>query len=85
MNDEKIRVRVTENDQLLDVIVLKKTVNQIDVVIGEGVHNVKCSLHPTANGLAYEGNIMGREIVYETSREQVEADIAHTQPSTRRR
>jgi len=45
------------------------------VVIGEGTHSVRCTLTPTRNGLAYAGNAMGREIVYERSRAQVEAEL----------
>jgi len=48
------------------------------VVLGEGVHNVRCDLTPTRNGSAYVGNAMGREIVYERSRESVKADLART-------
>jgi len=33
-------------------------------------------LTPTRNGAAYVGNAMGREVVYERSREQVKADLA---------
>jgi len=33
-------------------------------------------LKPTADGLAYSGTSLGREILYERSRESVEADIA---------
>jgi hypothetical protein len=71
---EKIKVRM-ENGQELEVVVLDKRPERISVVLGEGVHNVKCDLMPTRNGLAYAGSIMGREIVYERSREQVQADI----------
>jgi len=45
------------------------------VVLGEGIHNVRCDLSPTRSGMAYVGNAMGREIVYERSREQVKADL----------
>jgi len=41
---------------------------------------VKCTLTPTRNGFAYAGKIMGREIVYERSREQVQADIDRVDP-----
>ena len=85
MKDEKIEVRATENDQVLEVVVYSKRVDQIEVIIGEGTHSVKCQLTPTGNGLAYAGNVMGREIVYERSREQVQADLDHDKPSTRRR
>ena len=76
MNDEKIQVRVTSNGQLLDVVVLNKRLDVIQIVLGEGVHNVRCDLMPTRNGSAYVGNARGREIVYERSREQVKADLA---------
>jgi len=71
---EKIKVRM-ENGQELEVVVLNKRAERISVVLGEGVHCVKCDLAPTRNGLAYAGSIMGREIVYERSRKQVEDDI----------
>jgi DUF2075 family protein len=54
------------------------------VVIGEGIHNVKCTLTPTRNGLAYAGSVMGREIVYERGREQVKADIDRLNPTVRK-
>jgi hypothetical protein len=76
MDDEKIEIRVTSSGQKLQVVVLRKTLDMIEVVIGEGAHNVRCSLTPTRNGAAYVGNAMGREIVYEKSREAVKADMA---------
>jgi len=75
MNDEKITLRVTATGQTLDVVVLSKRVEVIEVVLGEGVHSVRCRLTPTRNGAAYVGNALGREIVYERAREQVNADI----------
>jgi DUF2075 family protein len=41
---------------------------------------VKCTLTPTRNGAAYAGTIMGREIVYERTRDQVKADIDRLNP-----
>jgi len=76
MSDEKITVRVTSTGQTLDVVVLDKRLDRIQVVLGEGVHNVRCDLTPTRNGAAYAGNVMGREIVYERSREDVKGDLA---------
>jgi hypothetical protein len=76
MTDEKIRVRVTSSGQTLDVVVLNKRLDVIQVVLGEGVHSVRCNLTPTRNGSAYVGNAMGREIVYERSRDDVKADLA---------
>ena len=84
MHTEKIKVRVTETRQTLDVVVFSKRADVIEVVIGEGIHNVKCSLTPTRNGLAYAGSVMGREIVYERSREQVRADIEMLNPNMRK-
>jgi hypothetical protein len=75
VNDEKIKVRVTESGQVVEVVVLSKRPERIEVVIGEGVHNVRCTLTPTRNGLAYAGNARGREIVYERSRAQVQAEL----------
>jgi hypothetical protein len=40
-------------------------------------------LSPTRNGLAYAGSVMGRELVYERSREQVQADIERLNPTIR--
>jgi hypothetical protein len=75
MNPEKIAVRVTQTGQVLDVVVLNKRVEAIEVVLGEGVHNVRCQLSPTRNGMAYAGSAMGREIVYERGRAEVKADL----------
>jgi hypothetical protein len=83
MGIEKIKVRITENDQAMEVVVFSKRADCIEVVLGEGVHNVKCQLTPTRNGRAYAGSVMGREIVYERSREQVQADIDRLNPNLR--
>lgn len=88
MSDEKIKIRVTETDATMEVVVFSKRVDRIEVVLGEGVHSVKCELTPTPNGMAYAGSAMGREIVYECSREQVQADIEaanHDYRDSRRR
>jgi len=84
MDTEKITVRVTQTGQTIDVVVFSKRADRIEVVLGEGIHNVKCELTPTRNGKAYAGNAMGREIVYERSREQVEADIDRLNPAVRK-
>ena len=83
MHNEKIKVR-TENGQTLEVVVFDKRADRITVVLGEGIHNVKCDLTPTRNGLAYAGSVMGREIVYERSRDQVQADIDRLNPHVRK-
>jgi len=77
---EKITVRVTSTGQPMEVVVYSKRASGITVVLGEGVHNVKCELSPTRNGRAYAGTVMGREIVYERSQEQVQADIDRLDP-----
>jgi hypothetical protein len=76
MNEERIQIRVTATGQALDVVVLNKRLDRIEIVLGEGIHNVRCDLVPTRNGSAYVGNAKGREIVYERSREEVKADLA---------
>jgi hypothetical protein len=76
MNDEKIKVRVTSSGQDLQVVVLNKSLERIEVVLGEGVHSVRCALSPTRSGAAYVGTAMGREIIYERTRDQVKADLA---------
>lgn len=75
MIPEKITVRVTSSGQKLEVKVLHYRAEGIEVVLGEGVHSVRCQLSPTRTGQAYAGSAMGREIVYERSREQVKADL----------
>jgi hypothetical protein len=88
MHTEKIKLK-TENGQEIEVVVLTKRADAIDVVIGEGLHNVKCRLTPTRTGKAYAGSVMGREVVYERSKEQVQADIdkltQHLRKPTHRR
>lgn len=88
MSDQKIDVRVTETGQVLPVTVFSKHAERIEVMLGEGVHSVKCELTVNASGNAYAGSAMGREIVYERSREDVAADIAlenHDYRDSRRR
>jgi hypothetical protein len=84
MNDEKIKVRITETRQFMDVVVLNKRPERIEVVLGEGAHSVRCALTPTRTGQAYAGSVMGREIVYERSREQVQQDIDKLNPAVRK-
>jgi hypothetical protein len=82
MVDEKIKLK-TETGQVLEVVVLNKRAERIQVVIGEGVHSVKCDLSPTRNALAYVGSVMGRELVYERSQADVKADIDRLNPNIR--
>ncbi len=88
MQNETITVNVTETGQDMEVVVFSKHVNKIEVVLGEGVHSVKCELLPTVNGVGYAGSVMGREIVYLRTPEQVQDDIdvaEHDYRDSRRR
>ncbi len=80
MYTEKIKVRITETGKTMEVAVLSKKPDWIEVVLGEGIHSVKCQLAPTRNGLAYAGSVMGREIVYERSHAQVKAEYELLNP-----
>ena len=84
MNIEKIPVRITESGKTVDVVVLSKHAHRIQVVLGEGVHSVKCELTPTPNRSAFSGKVLGREIVYERSPEQVQADLDRSNPTLRK-
>jgi hypothetical protein len=84
MKEEKLKVRVTETGQLMDVVVLNKRPDRIQVVIGQGAHSVKCELTPTRTKQAYVGSVMGREIVYERSQEEVQQDIDRLNPALRK-
>ena len=83
MSDEMIKVRNTESGDLMEVLVLRKRADRIDVVIGKGQHSVTCELTPTRTGAAYAGKIMGREIVYERSRDEVKAEVEQAAPGIR--
>ena len=83
MNTEKIKVRVTETGQTMEVTVLEKRVEAIQVVLGSGVHSVKCELRPTRTRSAYAGSVRGREIVYERTPDEVKADIDRLNPRLR--
>ncbi len=84
MKSETIRVKVTETDQIMEVVVLHKRVERIQVVIGKGVHNVSCDLTPIRSREAYAGSVMGREIVYERSCAQVQADLDSINPALKK-
>ena len=88
MSEQKIEVRITETDNTIQVSVYSKQANKIEVMLGKGIHSVKCELLPNANGNAYVGSAMGREIVYERSIEQVQQDVdieTHDYRDSRRR
>ena len=82
MQNETIKIK-TETWQTLEVVILEKRADRIQIVLGTGVHSVKADLSPSRNGLAYVGSVMGREIIYERSREQVQADIDRLNPNIR--
>jgi len=75
MDSDTITV-TTETGKTLQVVVLSRNAEAIWVVVGEGLHNVKCKLVPTRNGMAYAGSVMGRELIYPRSVKQVQADLA---------
>ncbi len=83
MTTEKIEVRITESGNTVEVEVLSKQAERIKVILGEGEHSVKCELIPTRTGRAYAGTVMGREIVYERSRTQVQADLEKANKTSR--
>ena len=83
MQSEKIEV-IMENGQSLEVVVLSKRATAIEVVLGEGVHSVKCEMRPTKNELAYVGSAMGREIIYEKSVDEVQKEIDRLNPALRK-
>ena len=83
MEPETIKVRITETGQMLELVVLDKRPESIQVVLGSGLHSVKCDLRPTRTRSAFSGSVMGREIVYERTPEQVKADIDRLNPKLR--
>lgn len=80
MKDEKIKVKVTESGQFLEVVVLSKRPEVIEIVLGQGIHNVRAELIPNRAGTAYVGKVMGREIVYERSQADVKAEQEKLNP-----
>ena len=84
MQNETITVSNTESGQTMDVLVFDKRANQITVVIGEGVHSMKCELTPTKNEQAYVGSVLGREIIYHCSREQVQTELDEINPALKK-
>jgi len=76
---ETISLRASDGTAI-EVVVLSKNADRIHVILGEGTHSVFCELKPTADAHAYVGSAMGRQVIYERSRVQVEADIAKRAP-----
>jgi hypothetical protein len=48
------------------------------------MRSMKCELSPIRNGLTYAGSVMGREIVDERSRAQVQNDLDRDNPAWRK-
>jgi len=80
MESEKIKLK-GETGQIIEAVVLSKHADRIEVVIGE---SVRCVLTPTRNMLSYVGNVRGRELIYDRSRADVQAEIAKRDPNRRR-
>jgi len=59
MDPDKIKVRVTEPADT-GRRGLQQAGRRIEIVLGEGIHNVKCELTPTRMGLSYAGSVRGR-------------------------
>ena len=77
MNNEKIKVRNTDSGQLIEVVVFSKRAEAIEVVLGRA-YNVNARSPRRAT--AWPARSWEREIVYERSREQVQADIDRLDP-----
>ena len=82
MENEIIKL-VTEKGPEIEALVFSKKKQQIEVVIGEGVHSVRCKLEPTPNGSAYVGSIMGRELVYKRTPKEIQAELDSANPELR--
>jgi len=76
MTSDNIKVK-SESGKSIDVVVTEMTPQAIWIAIGEGIHNVKCKLVPTDNGRAYVGSVMGREVIYERSVEEIKKDLGY--------
>ncbi len=74
----------TESGQEMEVSVLSKRADRIQVVIGEGVHSVPCDMTPTRSKSAYVGNVMGREIVYAKSCAEIQAELDNDNPALKK-
>lgn len=84
MQSEKISVKVTESGQTMEVVVLSKRADRIQVVLGQGVHSVQCDLVPTRSRQAYVGTVMGREIIYQRSCDAIQAELDRLNPALKR-
>jgi hypothetical protein len=84
MQNETIKVTNTDSGKEMDVIVYSKRADKITIVIGEGVHSVQCELLPTKYKNSYAGSVMGREMIYHRSVEDVQAELDQNDPSLKK-
>jgi hypothetical protein len=84
MQNETITVTNTESGQSMEVVVLKKQTNLISIVIGEGVHSVQCDLTPTKYKNSYAGSVLGREMIYHKSVDEVQTELDHDNPAIKK-
>jgi hypothetical protein len=84
MQNETIKVTNTESGKEMDVVVFSKRADQITVVIGEGVHSVQCDLTPTKYKNSYAGSVLGREMIYHRSVEDVQAELDQNNPALKK-
>ena len=84
MQNEMITVTNTDSGKEMEVLVYSKKVNLITIVIGEGVHSVQCDLTPTKYQNSYAGSVMGREMIYHKSVEEVQAELDQDNPALKK-
>jgi hypothetical protein len=84
MQNETITVTNTDSGKDMEVVVFSKNANQISIIIGEGVHSVQCDLMPTKYKNSYAGSVMGREMIYHKSVEEVQAEMDHDNPALKK-
>lgn len=82
---EKIWVKITETESLVEAVVYDKKQDRIQIVLGSGTHALKVTMLPNKMRSAYVANAGGRrEIVYERSCDEVQADIDRLNPELKR-
>jgi len=84
MQNETIKVTNTESGMEMDVVVYSKRADLITVIIGEGVHSVQCDLAPTKYKNSYAGSVLGREMIYHRSVEDVQAELDQHNPQLKK-
>jgi hypothetical protein len=84
MQNEMIMVTNTDSGKEMEVVVYSKRADQITIIIGEGVHSVQCDLTPTKYKNSYAGSVLGREMIYHRSVEDVQAELDQNNPSLKK-